>query len=59
MFQKLDLFPSSGKGWETPTPLDLLEKVNLNNWTAYVSITTAIKTPEIRLYQWEVKHAPT
>jgi hypothetical protein len=34
--------------------LDQLERVNLNHWTAYVSITTAIQTPEIRLCQWKV-----
>jgi hypothetical protein len=29
MFQKLDLFPSSGE-WETPTLLDPLERANHN-----------------------------
>jgi hypothetical protein len=29
-FQKLDLFPSSDDGWETPTPLGPLERVNLS-----------------------------
>jgi hypothetical protein len=30
-FQKLDLFPSSGEGWETPSLLDPLERANLNH----------------------------
>jgi hypothetical protein len=41
-FRKLDLFPSSGEGWETPTLLGPLEIANLSHWTTYVSITTAI-----------------
>jgi hypothetical protein len=32
MFRKLDLFPSSGEGWETPTLLGLLGRANLNHW---------------------------
>jgi hypothetical protein len=32
MFQKLDMFPSSGEG-ETPTLLGPLEGANLNHWT--------------------------
>jgi hypothetical protein len=31
-FRKLDLFPSSGEGRETPTLLDPLERANLNHW---------------------------
>jgi hypothetical protein len=31
MFRKLDMFPSSGEGKETPTLLGLLEKANLNH----------------------------
>jgi hypothetical protein len=45
MFRKLELLPSSGEaggGGETPTLLGPLERANLNNWTTYVSITTAI-----------------
>jgi hypothetical protein len=30
MFRKLDHFPSSGEGWETPTLLGPLERANLN-----------------------------
>jgi hypothetical protein len=32
-FRKLDLFPSSGEGKETPTLLDPLERANLSHWT--------------------------
>jgi hypothetical protein len=32
MFQKLDLFPSSGEVRETPTLLGPLERANLNHW---------------------------
>jgi hypothetical protein len=32
-FRKLDLFPSSGEGRETPTLLGPLERANLNQWT--------------------------
>jgi hypothetical protein len=32
-FRKLDLFPSSGYGWETATLLGPLERANLNHWT--------------------------
>jgi hypothetical protein len=32
-FRKLDLFPSSDKGTETPTLLGPFEKANLNHWT--------------------------
>jgi hypothetical protein len=42
MFRKLDMFLSSGVGWETPTLLGSLKRANLNHWTTYVSITTAI-----------------
>jgi hypothetical protein len=31
MFQKLDLFPSPGEGWQTPTLLDQLERANLSH----------------------------
>jgi hypothetical protein len=34
-FWKLDLFPFSGEGWETPTLLGPLEGANLNHWTTY------------------------
>jgi hypothetical protein len=47
-FRKLDLFPSSGEGGETPTLLDPLERANLNHWRTYASITTAIQIPETR-----------
>jgi hypothetical protein len=33
MFQKLDLFPSSGGEWDTPTLLGPLVRSNLNHWT--------------------------
>jgi hypothetical protein len=39
-FRKLDLFLSSDEGGDTL--LGPLERVNLNHWTTYVSITTAI-----------------
>jgi hypothetical protein len=39
MFRKLDLFPFSGEG-ETSTLFGPLERLNLNHWTTYVSITT-------------------
>jgi hypothetical protein len=42
MFQKLDLFPSSGEGRETPALLGPLEKAELNHWTTRVILTTAI-----------------
>jgi hypothetical protein len=32
-FRKLDLFPSSGEGRETPAVLCPLERSNLNHWT--------------------------
>jgi hypothetical protein len=34
-FQKLNLFPSSDKGGETPTLLGLLERANLNHCKTY------------------------
>jgi hypothetical protein len=33
MFQKLDLFPSSGEEKGTPTLLGLLERADHNHWT--------------------------
>jgi hypothetical protein len=33
-FRKLDLLPSAGEGWETPTLLGPLERANLNHWTS-------------------------
>jgi hypothetical protein len=43
MFQKLNLFPSSGKGGgKTPTQLGPLERANLNHWRTSVRFTTAI-----------------
>jgi hypothetical protein len=38
-FQKLDLFPSSGKEGKTPTQLGTLERANLNHWTIPVRYT--------------------
>jgi hypothetical protein len=38
----MDLFPSSDEGWETPAQLGPSERANLNHWTLYVSITTAL-----------------
>jgi hypothetical protein len=32
-FQKLDLFPSSGRVGRTPSQLGTLERANLNHWT--------------------------
>jgi hypothetical protein len=40
--RKLDLFPSSGEGRETPTPLDLLERVNLNHWTTHLQVEVEV-----------------
>jgi hypothetical protein len=37
-----DLVPSSGEGWETSAVLGPIKRANLDDWTAYVSITTAI-----------------
>jgi hypothetical protein len=34
-FRKLDLFSSSGEGWETPTLLGPLERANLNHNLLY------------------------
>jgi hypothetical protein len=34
-FQKLDLFPSTGKEREMPTLLSPLERANLNHWTLF------------------------
>jgi hypothetical protein len=36
MLQKLDLYPSSDKRWETPTLLGSLGRADLNHWTAHV-----------------------
>jgi hypothetical protein len=47
-FRKLDVFPTSGEGWGTPGLLDPLERANLDHWTTYVSLTSALCTPEIR-----------
>jgi hypothetical protein len=33
MYQKLDLFLSSGERWEIPALLGPIERVNLNHWT--------------------------
>jgi hypothetical protein len=38
MFPKLDLFPSSGEGWETPTVMGSLERSNHNHWTEKSSV---------------------
>jgi hypothetical protein len=48
-FRKLDLFPPSGVGWEAPVLLGLLERINLNHLTTYIS-----KNPEIRFCQWKM-----
>jgi hypothetical protein len=34
-FRKVDLFPSSVEGRETPALLGPLERTNLNHWTSY------------------------
>jgi hypothetical protein len=39
----MNLFPSSGDGWETTTLLGPLKRANLNHCITYVSITTAIR----------------
>jgi hypothetical protein len=42
-FRKLDLFPSSGEGRETPTLLGPLERDNLNHWTSDTNRNAAIQ----------------
>jgi hypothetical protein len=41
-FQKLDLFPFSGEGWETPSLLGPFKRAHFNHWTTYVSITSVV-----------------
>jgi hypothetical protein len=41
-FRKLDLFPSSGEGRETPTLLGPLERANLKHWTTHVMLLATI-----------------
>jgi hypothetical protein len=36
-FKKLDLFPYSGEGGNTPTPLGPIERLNLNHCTTYIN----------------------
>jgi hypothetical protein len=36
MFPELDLFPCSGEGWEAPTLLGQLERLNVTHWTRYL-----------------------
>jgi hypothetical protein len=50
----MDLFPSSGEWEGTTTLLGPLERANLNQLPAYISITTATYTLETRLCQWEI-----
>jgi hypothetical protein len=38
-FRKIDLFPFSGEGSETPALLGLLERDNLNHWTLLMDLT--------------------
>jgi hypothetical protein len=45
---KLELFPSSGKGKETPTLLGPLETAYLNHWTIQL-ITAAANAPVIEV----------
>lgn len=40
--------------WAAPTLVRLLERSNLNLLTTYVSVSTAIYTPNIRVCQQEV-----
>jgi hypothetical protein len=47
------IFPSSGEEHETLL-VGPLARANLNHWTTFLSITTAIYTPEIRICQWEL-----
>jgi hypothetical protein len=35
MIRKLELFPSSGEGWDTYTLLVLLERANFNHWISF------------------------
>jgi hypothetical protein len=55
-FQKLDLFPSSGKGRETLTLLGHLKRATINRWSNYV-----IKSCDTRLIRRKMagKHACT
>jgi hypothetical protein len=46
-FGNLICFRPQVNGWETPALLGPLETGNLDHWTAYASLTTAIYTPEI------------
>jgi hypothetical protein len=50
MFRKLDLFPSSGEGRQTPSLLCPLERANFNRWTSFLktqqSICLALPSPE-------------
>jgi hypothetical protein len=45
MFQKLDLFLSSGEGKETPTLLGSLERANLNYWTKWFMDPAELVSP--------------
>jgi hypothetical protein len=45
---KLDLFLSSDEVVGHMYSVGYVERANLNHWTIYVSITTAIYTPEIQ-----------
>jgi hypothetical protein len=42
--QKLDLFPSSGEGWKTPTQLGSLERANLNHWATLSDLHVCLIT---------------
>jgi hypothetical protein len=49
--QKLDLFPSSGEGRETPNQLRLLERANINHLVsgAYVAVLYGMDCPVIEV----------
>jgi hypothetical protein len=42
MFQKLDMFLSSGEGRKASTLLGPLEKANLSHWQTHILLTIAI-----------------
>jgi hypothetical protein len=47
MFQKLDLFPSSGEGRETSTLLGPLESANLYSWTTHIEVEVVVNLPPL------------
>jgi hypothetical protein len=54
IFQRLNMYPSSGKVWGTPTLLDTLEGANLKSLKTNFNKTRAIYTPETSFFQREI-----